>query len=91
MTGPSYPLGIALKGAGGRKTKDNRHIRSSRSKYRAFRAEVRKLVGHYQRKTGFKVSAAMTDEELDERSALDPDFAIMRDKVFAIRAKYLGY
>lgn len=35
----TYPLGIALKGAGGRKTKQDRHIRSARQRRKAYKKE----------------------------------------------------
>lgn len=91
MPGHAYPLGIALKGSGGRKTKENRHIRSSRSRRRAFWSEVEKLVKQFNRKTGKPAPVNIDDEELERRAAADPDFAELRDKVFAARERYLGF
>ncbi len=91
MPGQAYPLGIAIKGAGGRKTKENRHIRSSRARRRAFWSEVEKLVKQYNRKSGKPAPVNIDDEELERRAAADPDFAELRNKVFDVRMKYLGY
>lgn len=91
MPGHAYPLGIAIKGAGGRKTKENRHIRSSRSRRRAFWSEVEKLVKQYNRKTGKPAPVKIDNKELERRAASDPDFAELRDKVFALRERYLEF
>lgn len=87
----TYPLGIAIKNGGGRKTKENRHIRSERGKRRAFLSEASKIRAAYERKTGIKVPDDLTDEELDARSLRDPDFAAMRKKVYNLREYWLGY
>lgn len=91
MNMQSYPLNIALKNAGGRKTKANRHVRSARAKRRAFQSQAGKVVAQYQKKTGDKVPFELSDAELIEWSARDADFAKLSQRVFELRWKWLGY
>jgi hypothetical protein len=58
----SYPVGLAIKNGGGRKTKQNRHIRSERAKRRAFKVQSEKLICRFERIHGIAVHPDMFRE-----------------------------
>ncbi len=86
MRQQSYPLGIAIKNGGGRKLKQDRHIRSERAKRRAFKAQSEKLIRRFERTHGIAVDPD-TFLELSEK---DPLLAQLGKQLVEMRSRFLG-
>lgn len=84
----TYPLGIALKAAGGRKTKENRHIRSARQRRKAFEIETERLMRQYEQEKD--VCLDVSPERFWEMAARDTCLAALGAQLVDLRIKYLG-
>lgn len=89
MPMPSYPIAIAIHGQGGRKTRGNTHIRTTRQRRKALISEGDKLVRKFQRAHGIKVDVA--SDYFWEMCEIDPRFAELNAGLYALRKKYVGY
>lgn len=82
----TYPLGIALKNGGGRKVKQDRHIRSARQRRKAFKAESEKVIQKFERMHGISVNP----EIFLELTMTNPHLAQLGRQLVMLRHKFLG-
>ena len=78
MRQQSYPLGLAIKNGGGRKVKQDRHIRSARQRRKAFEKAKDALLTAAWKRWGHGDNVP---PEVD---------ASLRAKIARLREKYLG-
>lgn len=80
------PHGIAIKNARGRKTKENRHIRSGRGKRRAFKAQSERLIRQFERTHGIAVQS----DTFLELSKSNLELAKLGRQLVTLRKRILG-
>lgn len=74
MITPKYPIGIAIQGAGGRKFKQDRHVRSARARRRAFEKRQTALIAAAWKRWG-----SVDAMPLEEQAKLDHEIARLRE------------